>query len=73
MKSEHFSPRQHMWLSFIHRDRRHRSGPRPSRFREPHLQSPWKLKALPKQPCVQSYTPSGRIQIDFVVSLSTLV
>ncbi|OWM78306.1 hypothetical protein CDL15_Pgr001027 [Punica granatum] len=29
-KSEHFPPRQHTWLGFIHRDRRRHSGPRPT-------------------------------------------
>ncbi|OWM73942.1 hypothetical protein CDL15_Pgr009128 [Punica granatum] len=73
MKSEHFLPRQHTWLSFIHRDRRRRNGPRPSRSPEPHLHPPRKPKAPPKRPCAQSYIRSGRSEIDSVASLLTLV
>ncbi|PKI47702.1 hypothetical protein CRG98_031906, partial [Punica granatum] len=72
-KSEHSPPHQHTWLNSIHRDRRRRNGPRPSRLPELHLQSPLKPKAPPERLCVQSYSPSRRNEIDSVASLLTLV
>ncbi|PKI53836.1 hypothetical protein CRG98_025777 [Punica granatum] len=72
-KSEHFLPHQHTWLSFIHRDRRRRSSLRPPRSPEQHLHPSLKPKTPPKQPCAQSYSPSGRSEIDSVASLLTLV
>ncbi|OWM75349.1 hypothetical protein CDL15_Pgr021065 [Punica granatum] len=73
MRNEHFPPCLYTWLSFINRDRRRRSGIRPFRSREQYRQTPRRLKAPPKPPCAQSYTPSGRSEIDFVASLLTLV
>ncbi|PKI63921.1 hypothetical protein CRG98_015702 [Punica granatum] len=72
-RSERFPPHQHTWLSFIRRDRRRRSSPILPRFPGPYLHLPPKPKAPPKRPCAQSYSSSGRNEIDNVASLLTLV
>ncbi|PKI73184.1 hypothetical protein CRG98_006430 [Punica granatum] len=71
-KSKHSPPHQHTWPGSIRKDRHRRNGPRTSRLPELHLPPLPKPKAPPKRLCVQSYGPSGRSEIGFVASSSTL-
>ncbi|PKI60862.1 hypothetical protein CRG98_018735 [Punica granatum] len=59
-------------LPYRIQDRHRRNGPRTSRLPELHLPPLLKPKAPPKRLCVQSYGPSGRSEIGFVASSSTL-